>query len=120
MDTSITFEQLPAAVVKVLEKLNNIEQLISQFSAEMPLRGGTKPLSVNGAAAYLHLSVSAVYGMVQRGEIPYHKPAKHLYFYQEELDAWVKSERRQTKAELEVEAEQLFVNRNTRKPNAKR
>jgi excisionase family DNA binding protein len=50
-------------------------------------------LSAAGAAEYLGLSRKAVYALVERGNLPCHKPAGRLLFARAELKAWVEGRR---------------------------
>jgi excisionase family DNA binding protein len=63
-----------------------------------------KPLSVKEAAAFLNLSVPTIYGKVSRGELPYMKRSKRLYFSPTELLDYLKQGRRMTNAEIEEQA----------------
>lgn len=108
-----TFDQLPQAVNKLHERLNNIEQLLltkhEQASEQDEL------LSVTQAAKFLNLSVPTLYSKVSRKEIPVNKQGKRLYFYKAELAAWIKAGRKKTTAEIQQEAQQYLANRK-RKP----
>lgn len=103
----ITFEQLPQAVSRLQEQLNNIEQLLLQ---------GTKPavdtdelLTITQAAKFLNLSTPTLYCKVSRQEIPVNKQGKRLYFYKSELADWIKSGRKKTIAEINLETEQSII-----------
>jgi len=103
----LTFDQLPQAVSKLQDKLNDIEKLL--------LEGHQQPtdsdelLNIKDAANLLNLSVPTIYGKVCRKEIPVNKQGKRLYFYKSELISWIKSGRKKTAAEIRQEAEQLLA-----------
>ncbi|MCB9336461.1 MAG: helix-turn-helix domain-containing protein [Flavobacteriales bacterium] len=68
--------------------LNEIEQFIKKIK--------TKPLTLVEAADYLSMSQSHIYKLTSQRKIPFHKPSgKYLYFYENELDEWIKEERNQ-------------------------
>ncbi len=46
-------------------------------------------LNSNEVAIFLGLSKSTIYKMVSRGEIPFHKRGKNLFFIQEEILQWI-------------------------------
>jgi excisionase family DNA binding protein len=100
----ITFEQLPQAVSRLQEQLNNIEQLI--------LRGAALPpetdelLTISQAAKFLNLSIPTIYCKVSRKEIPVNKQGKRLYFYKSELANWINTGRKKNIAENNREVEQ--------------
>lgn len=61
-------------------------------------------LTVEDAAKFLSLTVPTIYSKVSRGELPFMKRSKRLYFSKEELLKYVKAGRKQTNAEIESEA----------------
>lgn len=48
------------------------------------------PLTVQEAADYLSIPKSTLYQFTSKKQIPFHKRGKKLYFYQDDLDKWVK------------------------------
>ena len=50
-------------------------------------------LDADGAAEYLGLTRKAVYALVERGRLPYHRPAGRLLFDRRELRAWAEAAR---------------------------
>ncbi len=60
-------------------------------------------------AKYLHQSPAAIYALVHRGMIPYHKKGKRLYFLKSEILAWIKEGKQ--KSDLEQQAEVYIKNR---------
>ena len=62
-------------------------------------------LSVKDAAQFLNLTVPTIYNKVSRGELPYMKRGKRLYFSDEELMAYLKRGRPKSKAEIIRESE---------------
>ncbi len=103
----LTFEQLPQAVSRLHDQLNNIEQLIREGNSQpSPV---DELLSVSGAAKFLNLSVPTLYGKVSRKEIPVNKQGKRLYFYKSELADWIKAGRKKTALEIRQEAEQYVI-----------
>ena len=50
-------------------------------------------LDADGAAEYLGLTRKAVYALVERDRIPYHRPAGRLLFDRAGLRAWVEGGR---------------------------
>lgn len=63
-------------------------------------------MSLNDAVDYdpLDRTKATWYGMVSKGTVPYYKEGKSLMFLKSEIDAWFKSGRRKTNAEIEAEA----------------
>ena len=44
---------------------------------------------INEASEILGISIPALYTLVHRGQIPYHKVQKYLYFSRKELTRWI-------------------------------
>lgn len=103
----ITFEQLPQAVVRLQEQLNNIEQLI--LRGTIPAVETDELLTISQAAKFLNLSIPTIYCKVSRKEIPVNKQGKRLYFYKSELANWIMTGRKKTIAEINLEVEQSII-----------
>ena len=77
------------------KQLANIESLLSV----------SKPvLNLDEACTLTGLSKSHMYKLTMGNKIPHYKQAKHLYFDRAELEAWLKTNRIKTSAELDKEA----------------
>ncbi len=100
---TITFEQLPQAVTKLIEEVSEVKKIVSENSnaMEQPERF----LTIEEAAKFLDLTVPTVYAKVSRGELPYMKRGKRLYFSDIELYEYLKAGRKKTNAEIDAEAE---------------
>jgi excisionase family DNA binding protein len=107
MKDTLTFDQLPQAVTKMQEKLDNIEQLLISRQEQSPEQEELMPISK--AAEFLDLAVPTVYSKVCRKEIPVNKRGKRLYFYRSELTEWIKSGRKKTADEIREEAVQQLT-----------
>ena len=69
-------------------------------------------LTIQGAAALLHLSVPTLYSKHSKGEIPgVCKRGKRLYFNKQILIEWIKEGSTKSNAKIEQEAQEYFVNR---------
>jgi len=107
MKDTLTFDQLPEAVTKMQEKLDNIEQLLISRQERSPEQ--EELMSISKAAEFLDLAVPTVYSKVCRKEIPVNKRGKRLYFYRSELTEWIKSGRKKTADEIREEAVQQLT-----------
>jgi excisionase family DNA binding protein len=94
----ITFDKLPEAVTLLLEKVSNIEALLTGQYLQQPEQD--EPLNIIKAAKFLDLAVPTVYSKVSRKEIPVNKQGKRLYFYKSELEEWIRQGRKHTTNEL--------------------
>ena len=108
---AISFNDLPAAVLKLFDKLSAIEALMLKISS--PGVEEEKILSVEEAAAMLGLAVPTIYGLVSRRAIPVSKRNKRLYFSRKELIEWIKEGRMKTSHEVMEEAKVYTTKRNS-------
>uniref|UniRef100_UPI0040489080 helix-turn-helix domain-containing protein n=1 Tax=Algoriphagus sp. TaxID=1872435 RepID=UPI0040489080 len=94
------------------EQLGNLiqssvrEVLRTSKQSEASTQTSEKPLSISEVSEFLNLSTSTIYGKVSRGELPYMKRGKRLYFSQAELENYLKDGRKLTLYEIASEANQ--------------
>lgn len=101
----LSFDQLPAAVYQLSQKLEAIEKLLLNKNEDKSAQPQDELLTVEQAAELLNLSKGTIYSKKSRGELPVMKQGKRLYFSKEELMRYLKAGRKKTNAELEAEAE---------------
>lgn len=109
----LTFEQLPEVVALILEKVSRIEQLLSKGKdADDEL----KPmLTITEASKYMGLSLSSMYKMTHRRELPVYKPSGgKVYLKREDINAYLSKHRLMSQEEIEKEAIN-YVIKNRRK-----
>ena len=104
MGRQFTFEELPAAVSLLNDKLDEIGRLLTQGNNN--IEDADRWMSMSELIAYLPSKPVrvTVYTWTSRGEIPYHRRGKRLYFLKSEIDAWLKEGRHKTLSELRKEA----------------
>jgi excisionase family DNA binding protein len=51
------------------------------------------------------------YSKISKGEVPYHKRGKKVYFLKSEIDDWLKQGKRKTIQEIEAEADEYLSNK---------
>jgi excisionase family DNA binding protein len=94
----LTFEQLPDAVALLLEKVSDLEKLLTKDRLQEDAQD--EVMNIAQAAKFLELSVPTIYTKVSRREIPVNKPGgKRLYFSKTELIRWIRGGRQKTAAE---------------------
>ena len=110
--TSITFNDLPAAVSYLVEKIDRLESLHEKQNQAPVPEPASKWMDVKELQAYLpdHPAAPTIYGWIRNGLIPYYKKGKKLSFKRSEIEEWMNSARQQTEAEMEAAA-QDYVNR---------
>ena len=82
---NITFDQLPQAVSMLIEKVGLLTERVEKFLCEAHTL-----LSLNEVAKLLGKSASTIYAMTSDKRIPYHKRGNKLYFFEDEVIAWIK------------------------------
>jgi len=98
-------------------RLNNIETLLLDLK-HSPKEQHSHPesdqlLTIQQAAEILCLSVPTIYSLVSRSEIPCMKKGKRLYFSKEEITNWIKTGRKKTISEIEMETDNyLYILKN--------
>jgi excisionase family DNA binding protein len=109
----LTFEQLPEAIALLLDKVSRIEQLLSKGKgAEDQLK---QMLTTNEAAEYMGVSLSTMYKLTHRRELPVYKPAGgKVYLKREDINTYLSKHRLMSQAEIEQEAIN-YVIKNPRK-----
>jgi excisionase family DNA binding protein len=106
----MTFEELPLAVSQLHDKVNNIERLLLERSND-PHSESDQLLTIQQAGDLLSLSVTTIYGLVSRSEIPVNKMGKRLYFSKQELIDWIKSGRKKTVYEISAETDKYLIDK---------
>ena len=106
----IKFEQLPEMVALLLEKVQRLENLLINGKDDgITLK---EMLTIDEAAEYMGMSKSSLYKMTMHSEIPTYRPGgKRIYLKRSEINDWMTSQRRNSKAEIEQEAINYIVNR---------
>ncbi|MDB5287366.1 MAG: hypothetical protein JWR05_2315 [Mucilaginibacter sp.] len=98
------FNELPEVVRRLFEKVERIEIMLEQFEPKED--DENELLNIQEAAAFLKVSVAAIYTKVSRKEIPVSKPGRRLYFNKTELKDWIRQGKRKTLNELMTDRDQ--------------
>jgi excisionase family DNA binding protein len=90
----------------IFEKLESIERLLKQYRGGDEITVTSKEvMSAKELADYLSISMSQLYKLTHKKEIPFYKPGgKHLYFKKSEIIEWVTKFKIKTDDALEEEA----------------
>lgn len=104
---SITFDQLPTAVNNLAFEISEIKRILLQKEAPTQPEP-EKLLTVPEAAKFLSLSVPTIYGKISRGELPFIKKSKRVYFSNIELLDYLKTGRKKSPPEIEKETDHFL------------
>lgn len=108
---NLSFENLPKAVNQLSQKIDSIQKLLIENSELQPQNQPERLMTVDEAADFLTLSKPTIYSKCSRGELPYMKRGKRLYFSLTELNEYLKAGRVKTVFELENEADNYLKNK---------
>lgn len=119
---NMTFEQLPQAVSMLIEKVGLLTDKVEKVLGMTPQQHGEcrTLLTLNEVAALLGKSASTIYAMTSDKRIPYHKRGNKLYFFRNEIIAWIEQGGTSgvaSESEIERRLEELR-NSKKRKPGA--
>lgn len=101
----------PLEVEKLIETTINrtIEKVVKNLPTQ-PTEAQKEILTITDASELLNLAKPTIYGLTSKGEIPYFKKGKKLYFKRSELLDWLNGGRHKTNAEIEQEATNYIKN----------
>ena len=104
MTKELTFNDLPMVVAQLREEVVGMKQMI------------IIPMSVEEASAYLKMPMATLYMKLGNGSIPATKPGKRYCLYQDELDKWLETNRKNPVPLTAEEENAAILAGNKRKP----
>lgn len=106
----ISFENLPKAVAHLLSEVAEIKLLVEKTQ---PTENSSKrvPIGIDEACSIIGKAKPTVYALVRKRLIPCYKNGKKLYFFEDELLAWIESGRKKTVQEIEQQATEFVLNK---------
>lgn len=107
----ITFDNLPEAVSHLMMDVEVIKNLLLNQSATRKPDAENNDdvndiLNVADVAKKLGLEKGTVYNLTHKRQIPYFKRGGRIYFDKNEINDWIRTDRRKTVRELQNEANQ--------------
>ena len=116
---NLTFNDLPQVVAQLRDEVMGMRAMLSRQQAESskPVKANTHiPMSVEEASAYLKMPMATLYMKLGNGSIPATKPGKRYCLYQDELDKWLETNRKNPVPLTAEEENAAILAGNKRKP----
>ena len=99
----ISFENLPKAVAHLVDEVAEIKSLVKKGQTLSPPK--RIPIGIDDACKIIGKAKPTVYALVRKRLLPCYKNGKKLYFFEDELMAWIENGRKKTVHELTAELE---------------
>lgn len=91
---TVTFDKLPEAVGYLTEQVIELKKMVAELQ---PQPSDKHVLVENDDACHIiRKAKPTIYTLVRKGLLPAYKKGKKLYFYEDELLAWIENGRRKT------------------------
>lgn len=94
----ITFDRLPEAVTYLIKEVSQLRKLVEE--KQRPTIAKRIPIGIDEACEIIKKAKPTVYTLARKGLLPCYKHGKKLYFYEDELLAWIDKGKRKTVAEI--------------------
>jgi len=97
-------EQVVITHINKQEFMDIIDQAVKRIiksSSPQVIESREQPIGVTKAAQILLLSVPSIYRKSKNLEIPHFKKGNRLYFYESELETWLKAGQKLTREQLD-------------------
>ena len=94
---NLTFNDLPQVVAQLRDEVMGMKAILSRQQGESskPVKENRhKPMTVEEAIEYKHIPTGTRYMKLEDGTIPATKPGRRWILYQDELDKWLETTRR--------------------------
>lgn len=102
---TVTFDKLPEAVGYLTEQVIELKRMVSEL--QLPASDKHVLVEIEDACRIIRKANPTIYTLVRKGLLPAYKKGKKLYFYEDELLAWIENGRRKS---AEQTYEEMFAN----------
>ncbi len=100
MHNKINFEDLPHVVAELLDGISEIKSILKERQVEAQPTSKRVLLGIDEVCRITGKAKPTIYALVQKRLLPSYKRGKRLYFYEDEILAWIEGGKRETLAEL--------------------
>ena len=98
----LTFNDIPRALQEMWTELKELRGLVSTLQPPRPER---RPVLIDEACRILGKARNTIYTLSRLGEIPSCRQGRKVYFYEDELLAWINNGKVKTAEEIRRDAE---------------
>ena len=116
----LTFNDLPQVVAQLRDEVMGMRAMLTRQQAESskPVKENRhKPMTVDEAIEYTHIPRGTTYMKLEDGTIPATKPGRKWILYQDELDKWLETKRRNAVPLTADEVNEAILASHKRKPD---
>ena len=116
----LTFNDLPQVVAQLRDEVMGMRAMLTrqQVESSKPVKENRhKPMTVEEAIEYTHIPRGTMYMKLEDGTIPATKPDRRWILYQDELDKWLETKRRNTVPMTADEENDAILASHKRKPD---
>ena len=116
----LTFNDLPQVVAQLRDEVMGMRAMLTrqQVESSKPVKENRhKPMTVEEAIEYTHIPRGTMYMKLEDGTIPATKPGRRWILYQDELDKWLETTRRNTVLMTADEENDAILASHKRKPD---
>ena len=117
---NLTFNDLPQVVAQLRDEVMGMRAMLTrqQTESSKPVKENRhKPMTVDEAIEYTHIPRGTMYMKLEDGTIPATKPGRRWILYQDELDKWLETKRRNTVPMTADEENDAILASHKRKPD---
>ena len=91
---TVTFDKLPEAVGYLTEQVIELKKMVAELQPQPSDKHVL--VEIEDACRIIRKAKPTIYTLVRKGLLPAYKKGKKLYFYEDELLAWIENGRRKT------------------------
>lgn len=101
----IEMMDISAKLTSILTELHALKEEVCELSKSMPGKPIARhPIGIDEVCKILGKAKPTVYALACKRLIPCYKSGKKLYFYEDEILAWIEQGRRSTMEEIKAKA----------------
>lgn len=89
---TVTFDKLPEAVSYLTEQVIELKRMVSELQPQSSDKHVL--VEIGEACRIVKKAKPTIYALVRKGLLPAYKKGKKLYFYEDELLAWIENGRK--------------------------